>query len=55
METQSEQSLLAKQEWTTPEFSIYGALVDITFGCDKTLGASDGFTFMGQDIVCSGS
>jgi hypothetical protein len=44
-----------KKEWETPELVEYGNLKEITHGCDKTFGASDGFTFQGQAITCSGS
>ena len=32
-----------------------GAFEELTLGCDKNLGASDGFTFQGQAIVCTSS
>ena len=45
----------AKRVWVSPEIRKYGTFEAITQGCDKTLGSSDGFTFMGQAIVCTGS
>ncbi len=39
--------------YEAPELVELGALQELTLGCDKTFGSSDGFTFMGQSIVCS--
>ena len=44
-----------KRVWVSPEIRKYGTFETATQGCDKTLGLSDGFTFQGQAIVCSGS
>ena len=41
-----------KKTWTAPNLTIHGTVKEITLGCDKMLGGSDGFTFMGQAIVC---
>jgi hypothetical protein len=41
-----------KKTWSTPQLSVYGDVETITTGCDKKLGASDGYTFMGDPIVC---
>ena len=38
--------------YEAPALVELGALQEVTLGCDKTLGSSDGFTFMGQAIVC---
>jgi hypothetical protein len=38
--------------YEAPALVELGALQELTLGCDKTLGSSDGFTFMGQAIVC---
>jgi hypothetical protein len=49
---------MTKTETTTrpgyeaPAVKTLGSLHDLTLGCDKTLGDSDGYTFMGQAIVC---
>lgn len=39
--------------YQAPALAEVGTLYELTLGCDKTLGSSDGFTFMGQDIVCT--
>ena len=39
--------------YEAPELAELGTLHELTLHCDKTLGESDGFTFMGQAIVCS--
>ena len=41
------------REYEPPELTQLGGLHELTLGCDKTLGSTDGFTFMGQQIVCS--
>lgn len=38
-----------------PELTVLGSVQQLTNGCDKTLGSSDGFTFQGTTIVCSSS
>jgi hypothetical protein len=39
--------------YESPALRVLGAVADLTqAGCDKQLGGSDGFTFMGQSIVC---
>ncbi len=40
-------------EYESPTLMVLGSLYELTLGCDKTLGTSDGFTFQGQAIVCS--
>lgn len=42
-----------KPVWETPEVQKYGTFESATQGCDKLLGGSDGFTFMGQVVVCA--
>jgi hypothetical protein len=42
-----------KKTWVTPQLIVHGDARKITLGCDKTLGQNDGFTFMGQVIVCA--
>ena len=41
------------KEYAAPALVELGSLRELTLGCDKKLGESDGFTFMGQAIVCS--
>ena len=36
-----------------PSLRILGSIHELTLGCDKKLGSSDGNTFSGQAIVCS--
>jgi hypothetical protein len=38
--------------YEAPALVELGALQELTLGCDKALGNGDGFTFMGQSIVC---
>jgi|GEM_PF-2339647 hypothetical protein len=45
----------AKKVWAAPKLVVYGTLEEITLGCNKTYGSSDGFLFQGQAIICSGS
>jgi hypothetical protein len=35
-----------------PAVRMLGSVTELTQGCDKQLNGSDGFTFMGQPIVC---
>ena len=41
-----------KKIYTTPTLTIHGPVEEITKGCDKKFGQSDGFTFLGDPIVC---
>jgi hypothetical protein len=41
--------------YEAPALVELGAFQQLTLGCDKKLGSSDGFTFQGQAIVCSSS
>jgi hypothetical protein len=41
------------KEWRLPVVTTYGTVGKITQGCDKMLGGSDGFTFMGTPIQCA--
>jgi hypothetical protein len=41
--------------YEAPELRVLGSVAELTQGCDKRLGGSDGFTFMGQAIVCRSS
>lgn len=45
---------IAKERYEAPQVSVLGTVGDFTAdGCDKTLGSSDGYTFMGSAIICS--
>jgi len=41
-----------KKTWVAPKLVAYGSVEEITLGCNKDLGGSDGFTFENQTIVC---
>jgi hypothetical protein len=36
-----------------PALTVVGSVVELTLGCDKLWGKSDGFTFQGNSIVCA--
>ncbi|MGH2716764.1 MAG: lasso RiPP family leader peptide-containing protein [Thermoleophilaceae bacterium] len=38
-----------------PQLTLIGTVHELTQGCDKRLGQSDGNTFIGQAIVCNAS
>ena len=38
--------------YEAPTITVIGSVHELTQGCDKQLGGSDGFTFMGAPIVC---
>ena len=38
--------------YEAPALHVLGSVADLTQYCDKSLGCTDGFTFMGQAIVC---
>jgi hypothetical protein len=41
------------QRYEAPRLTVLGKVEDLTQqGCDKRLNGSDGFTFMGQPIIC---
>jgi hypothetical protein len=42
------------QPYEAPTITVIGSVHELTlqFPCDKRLNGSDGFTFMGQPIVC---
>jgi hypothetical protein len=39
--------------YEAPELAELGTLYELTLGCNKDYGSSDGFTFQGQAIVCA--
>jgi hypothetical protein len=41
--------------YEAPALTVLGSVAALTEGCDKQLGGTDGFTFMGQAIVCRSS
>ena len=45
----------ARLVYEPPVLRVVGSVAELTQGCDKRLGGSDGFTFMGQAIVCRSS
>ena len=46
--------MVQRQQWVTPEVRRYGTFETTTQdGCDKQYGIGDGFTFVGQAIVCA--
>jgi hypothetical protein len=42
-----------KRAWIRPEVRKYGSFESATLYCDKRLGEADGFTYVGQAIVCA--
>jgi hypothetical protein len=38
-----------------PAIHVIGSVAELTLGCDKQMGSSDGFTFQGNAIVCASS
>jgi hypothetical protein len=38
--------------YEAPAVRVLGSGAELTQNCDKRLGGSDGFTFMGSAIVC---
>ena len=39
--------------YEAPELILLGAVAELTSGCDKKYGDSDGYTFMGSPITCT--
>lgn len=48
-------AVVTKRKWISPEVRRFGTFEAATQGCDKHFGDYDGFTFMGNNIVCSAS
>ncbi len=46
---------VTKKKWISPEIRRFGTFETATQGCDKTFGATGGYTLQGQAIVCAGS
>ena len=46
-------SVKGKKVYVPPQLTVHGTVEEITLGCDKQLGETDGFTFQGLQIVCS--
>ena len=44
-----------RDAYEAPAIHIHGSISELTLGCDKTVGSSDGFTFQGNAIVCATS
>jgi hypothetical protein len=38
--------------YEAPALVELGAFAEVTLGCDKNTGGSDGFTFLGTPIIC---
>jgi hypothetical protein len=38
--------------YVPPALRVLGSVQELTQGCDKHMGGSDGFTYNGQAIVC---
>ena len=43
----------AAPSYEAPSLTLIGSVHDLTLGCDKTFGSSDGFTFQGAPITCA--
>jgi hypothetical protein len=41
--------------YEAPALRVLGSVAELTQGCDKTFGSSDGFTFQGSGIMCKSS
>jgi hypothetical protein len=39
--------------YQAPVLRVLGTVAELTHGCDKKLGSSDGFTFQGSSITCA--
>lgn len=42
-----------KKVYTPPQLTVHGTVEEITLGCNKDFGGSDGFTFQQQTISCT--
>jgi hypothetical protein len=43
----------AAEAYEAPRLTVLGSVAELTLWCDKQLGGSDGFTFMGSPISCT--
>jgi hypothetical protein len=48
-----EQSAEGTAVYEPPRLEVLGSVAELTLYCDKQLGGSDGFTFMGASISCA--
>ena len=39
--------------YEAPALVELGAFAEVTLGCNKDLGGSDGFTFQNQQVICT--
>ena len=44
-----------ESRYEPPSVTVLGSVHELTQGCDKKLGTTDGFTFSGQAVVCNSS
>jgi hypothetical protein len=45
----------AQPVYEPPTLTVIGTVHELTLGCDKAYGGTDGFTFNQQPIMCNGS
>jgi hypothetical protein len=43
------------EAYQPPALRVLGSVQELTQGCDKKYGSADGFTFVGQAVVCRSS
>lgn len=53
MESLHRAQAVQKKAYTAPKLVIHGPVEEITQGCDKRFGTTDGFTFQGLAIQCA--
>jgi hypothetical protein len=53
MGERSVEPMKRETSYEPPALVRLGTVHELTLYCDKTLGSSDGFTFMGVPIVCT--
>jgi hypothetical protein len=51
----TDQAIDASAGYEAPALAEVGTLHELTLGCDKAWGDSDGFTFAGVPITCASS
>jgi hypothetical protein len=52
-DTNLTRSGVVRAPYEPPRLTELGTLHEVTLGCDKTSGGSDGFTYHGAPIVCA--